>query len=447
MKKINRFRYILFLAIFLMAGVSCETDFPNPNNPTEETLLNSKDGLFALSIGMHQYYVTTVMRQVIEAPGITTRELGVTNTFLNINELARGGTELPPESGGITNPWVAMLRSKGMAESIINNVDNVDVSSGTRSSLLAYAHFHKAALLGYMINMFEQAPIDNDPDGAAVFSDRTTVLAECIRLLDDARTLLASDPVTAEFQSEVIGANINLEDCINAYLSRFNLMAGNYQDAIDDADLVSPTNTSYYTYDANNVNPIWNRTVNSADLNPQTNFGLVGSYIPEGGDERVGFYLGADAGFANNDAGGQPLSELLGFFATQTSSIPVYLWGEMMLNKAEAYARLTDLPNAVAMIDAVRAKTAATDPYGVGANLAAWGGDPNSQSEILEEIYKNRGIELFLTGLRLEDSRRFHPSFDPLSGDNTMNERNRNFYPYPFIERENNPNTPPDPAI
>jgi hypothetical protein len=225
-------------------------------------------------------------------------------------------------------------------------------------------------------------------------------------------------------------------------------MAGNYAESIVAADAVlndSDATNSMWVYDANNQNPIWNRTVNSADLNPQSNFGLVGAYIPEAGDGRIDFYLGADAGFANADAGGQALSEMLGFFGTSTASIPIYLNGEMLLNKAEAYARQSQLGNAVIQLNLVRQKN--NDPLGVNANLPAWTGDETSQSDILEEIYKNRCIELFLTGLRFEDSKRFHPDFVVPTSANTTNERNRNYYPYPSIERENNPNTPTDPSI
>ena len=119
--------------------------------------------------------------------------------------------------------------------------------------------------------------------------------------------------------------------------------------------------------------------------------------------------------------------------------------GEMLLNKAEAFARNNELPNAVTQLNLVRQKT--NDPLGVNAGLGPWAGNAASQTDILEEIYKNRGIELFLTGLRLEDSRRFHSSFTPTQATNTTNERNRNFYPYPSIERDNNPNTPADPGI
>ena len=448
MKNIKIYTIISVLLISSGLFTACETDFENLNNPTEDVVLGTKEGLFALATGIRQYYSVIALRQVIEAPGITTRELGVTNTFLNINELAKGGAELPGESGGITNPWVNLMRAKGMAESLIDGANSVELSGGTRSGLLAYGNLFKAMCLGSLIQMFEQAPINNSADGAAQFSDRTTVLASCISLLEEANDVLTLTPMSDEFKSTVLWSEMNLQKTVNAFLSRYYLLAGNYTESINAANAVlnnSDTTNSMWVYDANNQNPIWNRTVNSADLNPQTNFGLLGAYVPEAGDGRVDFYLGADAGFANLDAGGQALSEMLGFFGTSTSSIPIYLHGEMLLNKAEAYARQTQLSNAVIQLNLVRQKN--DDPLSVNANLPAWTGDETNQNDILEEIYKNRCIELFLTGMRFEDSKRFHPNFAVPSASNTTNERNRNFYPYPTIERENNPNTPADPSI
>jgi len=448
MRNIKIFTIIAVLFSGSIVFTACETEFENPNNPTEDVVLETKAGLFALATGIRQYYSVTVLRQVIEAPGITTRELGVTNTFLNINELAKGGAELPSESGGITNPWVNLMRAKGMAESLINGANTVDLSPGSRSGLLAYGNWIKAMSLGSLIEMYEQAPINNSLGGAAQFSDRTAVLNNAILLLEEARDVLIDTPMSDDFKSTVLWQEINLQKTINAFLSRYQLIAGNYDDSITAANAVlnSPDGTnSMWSYDANNQNPIWNRTVNSDDLNPQSNFGLLGEYIPEAGDGRVDFYLGADAGFANADAGGQALSEMLGFFGTSTSSIPIYLPGEMLLNKAEAYARKDELDNAVTQLNLVRQKN--DDPLGVNANLPAWTGDETSKEDILEEIYKNRSIELFLTGLRFGDSKRFHPNFAVPSDANTTNERNRNFYPYPSIERENNPNTPANPNI
>ena len=446
MKNIYIIVSILLVSTFLFTA--CETDFDNPNSPTQEEVLTTKEGLYAYAIGIRQYYSTSALRQVIEAPGITTRELGVTNTFLSINELAKGGSELPAESGGITNPFVRLVKTKGMAESLIVGANSVALSSGTKSGLLAYGNLFKAMTLGGLLQMYEQAPINNSIDGDAIFSDRATVLNECISLLKEARDVMNTNPISDDFTSKVLWSSMNLQKTVNAFLARYELMAGNNAEAITAADSVinaTDATDSMWVFDSANVNPIWNRTVNSADLNPQTNFGLLGAYIPEAGDGRIAFYLGADAGNANIEAGGQALSTMLGFFSTSTAAIPVYLPGEMVLIKAEAYARSNDLPNAVIQLNRIRTKN--DDSLGVNANLPAWTGNENSKEDILEEIYKNRCIELFLTGMRLEDSRRFHPNFVVSDAPNTTNERNRNFYPYPSVERASNPNCPTDPSI
>jgi hypothetical protein len=86
-------------------------------------------------------------------------------------------------------------------------------------------------------------------------------------------------------------------------------------------------------------------------------------------------------------------------------------------------------------INKILTKKAAGDPYGIGELTPYAGG--NTRTEILEEIYRNRCIELYMQGWKMEDLRRFGRS-------NTINvEKNRNFYPTLSRKRDNNPNTPP----
>ena len=108
----------------------------------------------------------------------------------------------------------------------------------------------------------------------------------------------------------------------------------------------------------------------------------------------------------------------------------------MTLIKAEAYARTNNLVSALTELNKVITKTAAADPFKVGAGLAA--STASTATAILDEVYKNRCIELYMSGLKLEDMRRF-------GRPNT--ERKRNFFPYPFKERDGNPNTPADPSF
>ena len=108
-----------------------------------------------------------------------------------------------------------------------------------------------------------------------------------------------------------------------------------------------------------------------------------------------------------------------------------------MLIKAEAYARQNKLPEALIELNKVITKKPADDPFGVGADLPPIAG-PLTQAQLLTEIYRQRSIELFMSGLRLEDMRRL---------GRPTTERKRNFFPYPFQERDNNPNTPPNPTF
>lgn len=429
--------------LFCTLIFGCKTDFENPNNPTETVVLETKDGLYSLAIGIREYFAVSSVMELIETPGFTTRELGVDQSYSSIVELAQGGSALPNDSDGITAPWESFLKVKGMAESLIDAAPLVDMDETTQAGLIAYGNFFKAMCLGYLIEMWEQVPIENGDD--AEFSEKGDVYNEAIALLEEAKANVTAG-VSSDFEENVLWESFDFLASINAMLARYYLATEQYGYAIEAANAgLEYSTTSAWTYDSNNQNPIWSRTNNSLNYYPQTNFGLLGDYIPEDGDGRIDFYLGEDAGTALSDCGGQAMSYAVGFFSESTTSIPVYLPGEMTLIKAEAYARQNDLSNAVTQLNIIREKT--DDDFGINAGLEAWTGDTSDQDAILEEIYKNRCIELFMTGQRLADSKRFHPDFEVPTEVNTTNERNRNYYPYPYSERSSNSNTPDDPEI
>jgi len=444
MKKLTR---ILLVVLGVLSFTACETDFNNVNQPAENQVLTTPEGLLGISVGMSEHFATSTYAAIVEIPGLTTREFGNTSTFVTPSELVLGGTLLNSDNAGITRLWSRLLRDKGMAESILANIDNVEMDPGTKAGLSAYAKWFKAMTLGYLIQNFEQAPINNDIEGKATFYSRSEVLNECINLLESANSDIATNPISDEFFGYI--SNLDLENVINAYLARYNLFAGNYTAAINAAnavDIVDPSKKSEWWYDGTATeNSIWSFTVNDdPDTKPQDNFGLIGSYAPESGDGRIDFYL-SSTNETETDYGMHDVDNALGFFMHSDTSIPVFLPGEMLLIKAEAYAMSNDLPNAIINLNLVREKT--DDVFGVNATLGAWTGDENSQSEILDEIFKNRSIELFMSGMRFEDSRRIHPNLTIPTGGDYFIERNRNYYPYPFNERENNPNTPADPSI
>jgi hypothetical protein len=118
----------------------------------------------------------------------------------------------------------------------------------------------------------------------------------------------------------------------------------------------------------------------------------------------------------------------------------------MALIRAEAKLNRDEpLSEVVSEIDAVRTKTAADDPLGIGAGLPTYSGAV-SESALREEILRQRRAELYLQGLALADARRLGGEVSDRENPGAF-ERNRNFYPYPDEERRNNPNTPDNPGF
>lgn len=441
MKNIIKITVFLFT---ILISVSCEKEFANINEPSEDKVLKTKTGLLGVATGMTQHFATSTLAPIVEVPGLTTREFGNLSTYVTPAELVLGGTLLNNDNTGITRLWDRLLRDKGMAESILANVGDVDMPEGTKLWLTGYSKWFKAMTLGYLIQNFEKAPINNASDGNALFSSRDDVLKECIELLKSAKNDISKVSATDEFKTRI--STISLPDVINAFLARYQLLAGEHLDAIASAKLVDLSKKSEWTYDGTtSKNPIWSFAFhNSPDTKPQDNFGLTGTYIPEANDGRISFYL-TPSDEKEKDFGLHGVETAAGFFNDPAKPVPVYLPGEMLLIQAEAYAMENQLGKAVEFIDKVREKK--DDIYGVNANLGKWEGDKTSKTAILNEIFKNRSIELFMTGMRLEDSRRIHSNLSiPKSGSYTT-ERNRNYYPYPFDERENNDNIPNDPEI
>ncbi len=441
----KKYLSIKFLSAFLIVSlISCETDFDNPNSASESVVLSTREGVLAVAVGLKQIYSTSGLRFVIETPAITTREAATTTTFINMIELEDGGSALPNFNSNVIGLWSNMLRVVKISETILSSIESIALEPGTRSGLSAYANLYKALAIGNLSQNFEQVIIATNDNNSSDFVSRQEGFQEATRLLNEAILEIEQQPVSGEFTTEIINNEIDLQNTLYAMLARYSLFAGNYNEAIAAADRVDLTKISLFNYDALNINPIYARVIlgGAPNFKPRDNFGLPAELV-EPGDGRLEFYTEPlDAVNPN----GLPIEDLAGFFDNSNESIPLYIPDEMKLIKAEAYLRMAT-PNptaALALINEVRTDT--SDPLGVNAGLPAYSGS-EAIADLLLEVYKNRRAELFLTGMSLEDSRRFGRPQPSLESRVYTDERNRNFYPYPDIERNNNPNTPADPAI
>ncbi len=428
----------MLAAVMLLASSCTKLEQISPNSATDQEVLTTREGIIALSIGIRQFYSTTGLSSTLLCPSVTARETKGVATYTTTLELEAGGTALPTANGAILAYWSTMQQEMAMCESLINSAPGVaTVEPGLLSGVMAQAYLFKAISLSELAMAFEQVNLNTDKTTPVHFVSRDKVLSEAIRLLDLAVQTVTTTAPSAAFTSSVSGTDFDLINTLYAYEARINLIAGDYQKALANANLVNLSKTSKYTYTPLSPNPLYSLFQITKSYVPRANFGLPAGLF-EAGDQRLSFYFTTPNAVVNGD----PVTTLAGFSSTQTTAIPVYLTDEIKLIKAESILRLNGtLTDALDLINAVRTQTSG-DPFGVNAGLPAYSG-PVSKDSLLLEVYKQRCAEMYLSGLKWEDTRRFNHPAPPANNV----ERNRIFYPYPDQERINNTNTPPDPAI
>lgn len=429
---------IVAITLLFLSISACDTEYLDPNSILEPAVTGDADNLVRLINGIQQRWSTDragITYNYTHISGLNTGELRLLNPGNDAEAAILGGGNQVDGGNGILNTmWTNSMLCRKEATTVINSADGASGGdTGVANSLKAYGLFYRALVNGTLIQIFEQIPleiVDNSP-----FENRATVLQSAIADLEEANGYVSSG-LAASVTSGVFDS-VDLGNAINALLARFNLIAGNYQAAINAANQVSLAATSEWAFDAALPNPLafWFGSQNVTQAR-DFNFALPEALQPDLADGRINFYVTAE-----NPDDPFPDFQVAAFYDDNLDRLPVYLPGEMLLIKAEAYARSDDLVNAVNELNAVLTKTAAQDAFGIGAGLPAYSG-ANTQEAILDEIYRNRRIELYLSGLGLEDSRRFgRPG--PGAADA---ERNRNFYPYPDAERDNNDNIPANPT-
>jgi hypothetical protein len=419
--------FLLCTSVLLGA---CKKEYLNPNGASADDVLSSAKGLTGVTVGLQKNYSTTragLLYASLSLNGITTNELISINTG-NTNEerLMAGGVQVDGNNTIVLGVWAASNKIIYDADNVINNAVNL-ADKNYAAGLIAHASIFKAIALGNLSEFWEKIPAGIGQNVG--FINRVDGFNKAVATIENAQAVMAANAISTTFLGN-IPAGIDISNTLNALKARYALFAGNYALALTAANAVDLTKKSTFTYDALNLNPIFEiaTSTNNVVQPKNINLGQTGTNVPDAGDLRIPFYTIINATVRIN-----------GFGASTFAQIPLYLPGEMTLIKAEAYVRQAtpNLGSALTELNKVVTKTPAQDVFGVGAGLPAITGSPSAQ-QLLDLIYKNRCIELFMSGLKLEDMRRFN---QPLT------DRKRNFFPYPFAEKDNNTNTPADPTF
>ena len=441
--------YVFLLLICVGFGVwaGCSLDQVTPNAPAATDVLTTAAGIKAVAIGIQGQYGETI-NETIEASGFAARQFAtMPASVLGLREIETGRGDVQPFNGTVNNFWSQHYRVVKSAEDLINNVPKVAIAdAGTRSGILALARLMKAMALGELIEVYEQIPVEVTTSLTPRFVNRETALTTVISLLETARDGIAATtgtPPSTEFNTTIIGTGFDLANTIQAMIARYALIKGDYAKALTAANAVNLNVTSSMFFNSTTTrNPFYINAIQLLYYKPVRTFRLNADTLANGQrDGRVAFWVTAGTG---NSFLGTPVDEFAQY-RTDASRYYVYLPGEITLIKAEVAARQNDLATALTHVNAVRTKTA--DAVGITARLnAKTAAELSTQAAMLDEIYKQRYYELFITGLRWGDSRRFGkpgPEVEPPSARS----RTRNWFPYPDAERLANPNVPTDPPL
>jgi hypothetical protein len=419
---------VVITALITVEG--CKKDYIDPRKATEDQVFSSPVGLTGVVVGLQRVYTAgraSSEYNSITINGLVTNELFVVNTGNTAEvQLQTGGTSVDPTHTMLATYWTSNNKIIYDADLVLANAPNL-ADKNYASGLIAYASIFKALSIGNMAMYWEFVPAGTGLN--VTFISRVDGFKKAVQVLNDAITAIAANPVSAGFISSV-PAGIDISNTLQALKARYSLFAGDLPAALTAANAVDLTKKSTFNFDALTLNPVFEvaTSTNNVVQVIDSTLGLLVPLQPALNDGRVPFYTSINPTIA-------PRFRINGFGAGAATQIPVYLPGEMTLIKAEVYARQNDSTTSKTFLNAVLTKT--TDPFGVNANQPAII-NVGSYANLLDQIYRNRCIELYMSGMKLEDMRRF---------GRPTSERKRNLMPYPFRERDNNPNTPADPPF
>jgi hypothetical protein len=424
---------LLRIARVLTAGAAsvalaaCSLDLTNPNAPSSEQVVTSSDGVLAVTVGMQAQFAQSI-DDYITPSSLATDEWGTRTRALISWITLFTGENFDQSFVTVSAPYANSFQVIRSANTALQGAESVELGTATTAGVKATARLFKAMALGWMIQIYEKVPVDVGQ--GAVPKERGEVLDTVLTLLEKARSDLNGVSVAdlATFRSRALGPGIDLPNTINAMLARYYLMDGQYDAAIAAANRVTLGALSVLDYPAPTRNPIENLAFQLQYVGGLQSF--VNQAQP--GDRRPAYWVDAAAAALPgnpSDSIVKPLKK----YSTPNEAYPLFLPDEMKLIKAEALTRTNQLAAAAALVNEVRTQTSSAVDEPVAGLPALPAPSLDTQAKLLAEIAYERRYELFMQGLRWEDTRRF--------GTALTTKPTFAFLPLPLTECQVNPNS------
>ncbi len=445
MKKMSFNIYKLVLGVVLVAGSisSCKKLLVIPANPPSSitqqeqfadsaTTMSAVAGVYTYTPGNGFAYSDGFLTA---ATALSSDEL---STIIASDDQQFYSYNLTPLNAGIANLWGSPYQSIYQVNAVLSGITNNNgLSVSFQRQITGEMEVVRALYYFNMVNLFSGVPLVTTTTYAETNrlprSSAAAIYAQVKADLTDARKkLTATNPSAGRFRP-------NLYTAV-ALLAKVNLYQGNWQNAYNEADSVIRLGGYNLEPNLNNVfldgsvEAIWQLPANglysvytdAANFQPQyaganPNY-LVTPFLLnafESGDQRLQNWIGSTS--VNNQTLYYPNKyRNISPTATPAEDQMILRLGELYLIRAEAAAHLSNLTQALADVNTIRAR----------AGLAAV--NATAQTDVLSTIMHERQVELFCEwGNRWFDLKRTGTAAAVLNAEKTGYTTNAELYPIP----------------
>lgn len=453
----NKGIFYSMMALLVMAGCKKFSDVPVPGNRLSSanvfenttTLKSAIAGMYTMMATSNSDYSQMGLTVIT---GMSADEVLYSSSTPTYDPFMYN--DIPNTDFSVLNMWSSYYQSIYLANSIIEGVTNSAAGvlpDSMKTTTIAESKFMRAFCHFYLVNVWGEVPLVTTTSYAAnntiTRSSRQDVYAKIIADLKEAEAGLKETYALSNGERLRVNKYVAM-----ALLARVSLYAGDYAAAAANADTLIKLTSLYSLLPAANLNGLFVK--NNTEAIWQVSPGHTPGYSPEGqqyipittaipaywvdstrllkafetGDKRYTNWVGKQV-IASGTYYYPFKYKLRATNTTATAEYVTFLrLAEQYLIRAEANARLNNLTDAIADINAIRTRA------GLGNTTAV------TQAEVLLAIEQERRVELcFEYGHRWLDLKRTNRADAVLKTKTGWNATDT-LYPVPNSERLNNIN-------
>jgi len=267
----------LAVIVALSAGAltACTLDIQNPNQPTQEQVTTSVDGVIALATGLQGRFAQSYGNFAYTA-GLVTDEFASTSAALvSISDAEQGA--VPSGTAIADNVFNSVYRTVRTADDLL--AGSVALASqfepGTRSGIRALAYALKAEALGEVLQSYQKIPISTYNITAPTYVGRSVALPYVRALIDSAAAEIAATPPSTFFNANILTPGVSLPNIIQLFRARYARIANDDATALVAANAVARSGSaalSVLTFPSPTVNFYANVTGGTNGIAPRRQY-------------------------------------------------------------------------------------------------------------------------------------------------------------------------------